>query len=519
VVECAGLENQSPCKRTAGSNPAPSANPLPPARLLPSRTPPPPTAAHPPQTCKYRRIMMRRLVLVGALCCALGPASAASAVTFHSGHGLTITRVKQLNPRLYAIVVRTRTLPDPANIYVLLPPGYSSRSARRYPVFYLLHGTSGTASDWTLKGHAQRVIGNRPLITVMPDIALNDGGGGWCTNWPNGAQRWETFHIHQLLPWVQSNLRTLNTRGERAIAGLSQGGFCSMSYAARHPDLFSIALGYSGAPDIYYDPQARAGAEAVINATEVGLDHVPPNTFFGNPLTDGINWAAHDPATLAENLRWTRMYMYWGNGQNGPYDSPGSSGGANAIEALIWGDNNYFQTRLNSLGIPAYFDDYGNGTHSWPYWTRDLRWSIGRIMFDFEHPTPAPSQFTFTSADNAYSIYGWRVTMHRAAREFSTLSQAGRGGFDLSGSGSASVLTAADYRPNMAYQVSMYGDGARPQTTLIRGRRDGRLLLNVRLGPANPYRQDTAQAQAHGTAVFTTTVTISQFVHSRPSMP
>jgi hypothetical protein len=25
VVECAGLENQSPCKRTAGSNPAPSA--------------------------------------------------------------------------------------------------------------------------------------------------------------------------------------------------------------------------------------------------------------------------------------------------------------------------------------------------------------------------------------------------------------------------------------------------------------------------------------------------------------
>ena len=26
AVECAGLENQSPCKRTAGSNPAPSAD-------------------------------------------------------------------------------------------------------------------------------------------------------------------------------------------------------------------------------------------------------------------------------------------------------------------------------------------------------------------------------------------------------------------------------------------------------------------------------------------------------------
>ena len=109
-------------------------------------------------------------------------------------------------------------------------------------------------------GDAQQVIGNREMITVMPDIAINDGGGGWCTDWPNGAQSWETFHIDQLVPWVDSNLRTIPTRAGRAIAGLSQGGFCSMSYAARHPDLFSIALGYSGAPDIYYDPSATAPA-------------------------------------------------------------------------------------------------------------------------------------------------------------------------------------------------------------------------------------------------------------------
>lgn len=460
--------------------------------------------------------MVRRLLLAGALCCVLAPASTASALTFHGGHGLAITKVRRINPRLYAIVVRTKALPRPASIYILLPPGYSSRAGRRYPVFYLLHGTSGRASNWTQTGHAQRVIGNRPLITVMPDIDLNGDGGGWCTNWPDGAERWETFHIHQLLPWVQANLRTLNSRGERAIAGLSQGGFCSLSYAARHPDLFSIALGYSGAPDIYYDPQARTGSEAVINATEVGLDHVPPNTFFGNPLTDGINWAAHDPASLAENLRWTRMYMYWGNGQDGPFDAPGSAGGANGIEALVWADNNYFQARLNSLGIPAYFNDYGNGTHSWPYWTRDLRWSIGRIMFDFEHPAPAPAQFTYTSADNSYSIYGWQVRMHRTAREFSTLSQVGRKGFDLSGSGSATVLSAPIYRPNTTYAVHMYGDGARRRSVFVHAGRRGRLNLKVQLGPSNPYQQDTAQAQAHGTAVYTTTVAITPVPEPAP---
>ena len=460
---------------------------------------------------------MRRLVLAASLLCALALAPAAAALTVHSGHGLQVVSVKRIDPRLTAVVVKTAALPHPANVYILLPPGYASHPQRHYPVFYLLHGTSGTASDWTLKGHAEKVIGRRQLITVMPDIALNDDGGGWCTNWPNGVERWEKFHIYQLLPWVQSNLRTLNTRADRAIAGLSQGGFCSMSYAARHPDLFSIALGYSGAPDIWYDPQARAGAETVINATEVGLTHVPPNTFFGDPVTDGINWAAHDPATLAENLRWTRMYMYWGNGKDGPYDKPGSSGGANGIEALIWGDNNYFQARLNSLGIPAYFDDYGNGTHSWPYWTRDLRWSIGRIMFDFAHPAPAPSQITYTSADNAYSVYGWRIRMHRKAREFSTLSQAGRQGFDLSGSGSATVLTPAVYRPGTRYQIDIYGDGTKARTTAVTAGRNHRLRLTVPLGPSNPNQQDTTQAQASGTNVYTATVTISRRYPGRPS--
>ena len=447
--------------------------------------------------------------MAAALFCALALAPAAGALSFRSAYGLHVLSIRWLNSRLAAVAVRTRALPGPANIDILLPRGYRDHPRRHYPVLYLLDGTSGRASDWTRLGDAQQTIGNRPLITVMPDITLDGNGGGWCTNWPNGAQSWETFHIAQMLPWVQRNLRTIARRGERAIAGLSQGGFCSLSYAARHPDLFGVALGYSGAPDIYYDPDARAGAMAVINATEVGLTHVPPDTFFGNPVTDGINWAAHDPATLAENLRWTRMYMYWGNGKPGPYDDGRSSGEPNLIEGLIWGDNNDFQSRLNGLAIPAYFDDYGNGSHSWPYWARDLRWSIDRIMFDFAHPAGQPSQFTYTSADDQYSVYGWRVHMHRRAREFSTLANADRGGFDLSGSGWATVLTPATYRPGARYRVSMAGDAGVRRTLVLRAGRDRRLELRVTLGPANPYQQDTAQAQAHGTAVYTTTVSIA----------
>ena len=440
---------------------------------------------------------------------ALTPAASAAAPRFRNGDGLTVTSVKRLDSRLYAMYVKTAALPDPVDMRILLPTGYAAHPDRRYPTLYLLDGTSGTAADWTTLGGAEKTTAGKQLIVVMPNIDLNGDGGGWCTDWPDGAEKWETFHIDELIPWVDQNLRTIPDRAERAIAGLSQGGFCSLSYAARHPDLFGIALGYSGAPDIWYDTDAGIGAEAIINATEVGLDQVPPDTFFGNPTTDGVNWAAHDPATLAENLRWTRMYMYWGNGMDGPYDNPGSMGEANGIEGLIWGDNNDFQSRINSLGISAYFDDYGNGTHSWPYWARDLEWSLPSIMADFAHPSPPPSPFTYTSADDSYSVYGWTVTTHRTAREFSTLEDASARGFALAGSGSATVLTPAVYKPGARYRVTLAGDKVSSHTSTVTAPRDRRLQIDVPLGPANPYQEYTAQAEAAGTSVYTTDVTIT----------
>ena len=207
---------------------------------------------------------------------------------------------------------------------MLLPTGYANHPRRRYPVLYLLHGTSGGAADWTTTGGAEQTTAGKPLIVVMPDIALNDDGGGWCTNWWNAGKRgvpeWETFHIDQLIPWVDRNLRTIRSRAGRAIAGLSQGGFCSMSYAARHPDLFGTALSFSGAPDIAYDAEAQSLVTPIINVTETALDGVPANSMFGPRTSEEINWAAHDPTTLAENLADTRLLMFTGNGMVGPLD-------------------------------------------------------------------------------------------------------------------------------------------------------------------------------------------------------
>jgi S-formylglutathione hydrolase FrmB len=445
--------------------------------------------------------------------------AAAGAPSFASADGITVVAQHQVDPRLIALTVSTGALNGTANVRVLLPTGYAAHTKRRYPVLYLLHGTSGGAADWTTMGGAEQTTAGRPLIVVMPDIAQNDNGGGWCTDWYNagkyGRPDWETFHIDQLIPWIDHDLRTRATRAGRAIAGLSQGGFCSMSYAARHPDLFSQALSYSGAPDTAYDLEAQALVTPIINLTETALDHVPPYSMFGPRTTNEINWAAHDPTTLAENLRGMRLTMYTGNGKAGPYDPPIPNPGASAIEAGVEQLTTMFHNRLDALGIPSSFTDYGPGTHSWPYWARDLRWSIGPIMTNFAHPLPTPSAVTYMSADPVYAVFGWRVTTHRKVREFSNLKGASGAGFTLQGSGSATVLTPGRYRRLTKYRVGVMS-GSGTSTQVLRSDRHGRLTIQVPLGPSNTVQEYPGGGPALGTTIYTTRVTVRRVPVKRP---
>jgi S-formylglutathione hydrolase FrmB len=442
---------------------------------------------------------------LAVLACAVLPgAASAASPSFGDAAGLHVTSQQALDGRLTALTVSTSALPHPANVRVLLPADYGSDPSRRYPVLYLLHGTSGGAADWTTQGQAEQTTAGMEMIVVMPDIALNDDGGGWCTNWVGDSHpTWETFHIDQLIPFIDQNLQTIPNRQGRAIAGLSQGGFCSMSYAARHPDLFETALAYSGAPDTADDPRAQLLVTPVVNYTETFLDHVPPTSMFGDRFTDEINWAAHDPTTLANNLRDTNLFMYTGDGAPGPLDSSPNP----YAMGIEWGVDQLttmFHHRLVQLGIPSTFDNYGSGTHTWPYWARDLRWSIGAIMADFNNPRPNPTTVTYTSADPQYAVYGWQVTTHRRVREFSTLQDAGASGFTVKGSGSATVVTPAIYTPEASFKVTV---GSRTVTEQASG--TGTLTIDVPLGPSNTVQEYPLDLGPIGTKVYTTHVTVT----------
>jgi S-formylglutathione hydrolase FrmB len=408
---------------------------------------------------------MRRVATVAAL---LALACAAPAAA--SDHGITVTATRQLGARLTDLTMTTPALSAPVHVRILLPNGYDAHPDRRYPVLYLLHGAYDHYKSWTDEGAAEKITAGLDAIVVMPE----GGNGGWYTDWYKGGKggppEWETFHIGELLPWVDEHYRTIPTRGERAIAGLSMGGFGAMSYAARHPDLFGWAASFSGAVDIINNAPV-----AVVIDIEAPADGGSPDDQFGDRALNEIVWRAHDPWDLAANLRGTVLRVDTGNGQPGPYDTGKLT--PDPIEQQVHEMSTSFHQKLTSLGIPHVWDDYGPGTHSWPYWQRDLRESLPSLEATFAHPPASPRKVTYTSAENSYQVYGWRVSFQRAGMAFSTLAGAGRRGFALTGSGTATVTTPPAYAARSRHRVSVSG-----QLRSLRADRRGRLHIALPLG-------------------------------------
>jgi S-formylglutathione hydrolase FrmB len=340
-------------------------------------------------------------------------------------------------------------------------------------VLYLLHGAGDDFTAWTRSGDAQRTTAGLPLIVVMPD----GGRGGWYTDWRNGGRggppRWETYHVDGLIGLVDRRFRTVAARRGRAIAGLSMGGFGALSYAARHPDRFTAAASFSGGVDLTFQLAGQPAARIAVDATSA-QDGGAAGAVFGDYETERVRWRGHNPLDLARNLRGLRLELHSGNGQPG-----GPFGGAalDIVELATHGMSARVARRLQRLGIPRVWDDHGPGSHTWPYWARDLRETVPRLMRRFADPVAPPARMWHTSTERAYGAYGWRVALRRDAVAFSTLGAADRRGFALTGTGRATVVTPPHHRARGRYRVRVGGDAR-----VLRADRRGRLRIAVPLG-------------------------------------
>jgi len=452
-----------------------------------------------------RRRTQHRLVALGVGCCAAAatlvtaageaPASpqrgaANAAVSLRDAHHVKVIKVKRVGARQLQATIRPKALARPLGVRIILPVHY--RPDRRYPTLYLFPGTSGHSTDWVKAGGAVPTTRPYDLITVTSDIGFDGNGGSWFSNWVDrstamGKAQFETYNAHQLIPWIDANLATIRNRTGRAVAGLSQGGYGAAILAARYPDKFVEMASFSGAPEIDRALTARAGANAVISATMVGLNHVQPDAPFGNVVTDQMNWKGHDPAYIVRNLRGMGLWLATADGAPGKYDDPvtnpvgtASQGG---IESLTHFSTQDFVQRLRHLHMPVQVYDYNSGTHAWPYWARDLRHFIKPLMHQFANPPAPPTRVHYVSTEKHWKSFGWKVRWQRSEPiAWGSIHHANRHGFRVKGTGVAIIRSAPIFKRGTMYSIAPAGS----KSYVTPPDRHGRLYFQLNTGDQTP---------------------------------
>lgn len=147
--------------------------------------------------------------------------------------------------------ITSKVLGVPRTFRVYTPPGYDEHPDAKFPVLYLLHGSGDMDDGWTVVGRANLIADNliaagaaRPMLIVMPNGTYPREAGH--------ENDFETDLLQQIVPLVEQHYRVAPGAANRAMAGLSMGGFQTLNVGVKHMDQFaSLGVFSAGIRDNY----------------------------------------------------------------------------------------------------------------------------------------------------------------------------------------------------------------------------------------------------------------------------
>ena len=249
-----------------------------------------------------------------------------------------------------SLAVKSTILRQDIKYSVYLPPDYST-SNRSYPVLYLLHGSSDNEVSWIQFGEinttADKMISNgesAPLIIVMPDAGLT-----YYINNYNDSIRYEDAFFSEFIPTIEKTYRIRGVKEFRAISGLSMGGYRSLLYALKHPDMFTACLAFSAAVrnDSLMIKRLRLGEGNSIACYGKLKGDTLPETWRKNSILD---LATRLPLS---HLNSVKYYIDCGD-----------------KDERILG-NSLLNFTLNTRKVPHEFR-VRDGNHNWTYWRQSI---------------------------------------------------------------------------------------------------------------------------------------------------
>jgi enterochelin esterase-like enzyme len=180
------------------------------------------------------------------------------------------------------------------DVFVYLPPSYSSGTARRYPVVYTLHGYGLHAQQWVgfanvsglEKGLAAGTT--KEMILVAPDAFSLHNGSFYSNSKATGD--WETFVAVELVNYIDTHYRTIPNRMSRGLAGHSMGGYGTFRIGMKHPEVFSSLYAMSACCMI--DTAEVTPAMTAMEAVKTKEDAAKLNFNQKSPLARAAAWSA-----------------------------------------------------------------------------------------------------------------------------------------------------------------------------------------------------------------------------------
>lgn len=226
---------------------------------------------------------------------------------------------------------------------VVVPAEYKTKTTERYTAIYLLHGLTGNFKNWTDQTKLAEYALKHNFIIVTPD-----GGNGWYTDsvsTPN--DKYESYIVKELIPEIDKAYRTVATRDGRIMAGLSMGGYGSLKFGLKYPEMFSFIGSFSGAIG------AAAFTEKTAGAIGKSLDAI-----YGPDGSQGR--AENDVFKLVRDLTPEKLkalpYVYQSCG----------------TEDFLIQNNRDFLALLNEKKVPHEYREHP-GVHDWKFWDDQVR--------------------------------------------------------------------------------------------------------------------------------------------------
>src|SRR6202023_2826366 len=132
-------------------------------------------------------------------------------------------------------------------------------------------------------------------------VATPEARSTFYINARDGNERYEDFLLQEFFGSVEKHYGGATGRANRAISGISMGGYGALYLAFRHPQLFSSVSAHSAAlieklPSFLDGAQPKSPRARVLGGA------------FGNP-PDPVFWQAHNPIAIAQTANVARLHI------------------------------------------------------------------------------------------------------------------------------------------------------------------------------------------------------------------